>query len=152
MPRKVVASPDMHFSEGSANVSATTSSVSKLSPVVLSILRIVTGLLFVEHGTVKLLDFPASGHGSTALFSLMGLAGVLELFGGALVTMGLYTRIAAFILSGEMAFAYFMAHFPHSFFPIVNKGEAAILFCFAFLYFAVAGGGSLSLDAKRGKA
>jgi putative oxidoreductase len=133
-------------------VSSTTSSLSKLSPLVLSILRIVTGLLFVEHGTMKLLDFPASGHGTMPLFSLMGLAGVLELFGGALVTLGLYTRIAAFILSGEMAFAYFMAHFPHSFFPIVNKGEAAILFCFAFLYFAFAGGGSLSVDAKRGKA
>jgi putative oxidoreductase len=114
----------------------------------LSILRIVAGLLFVEHGTSKLLYFPpdpAAMH--PAISTLPGFGGVLELIGGALLLVGLFTRVVAFILSGEMAVAYFVAHFPHSFYPIVNKGEIAVLYCFVFLYLAVAGGGAWSLDA-----
>lgn len=116
------------------------------SPIILSVLRFVTGLAFVEHGTQKLFNFPPSDHGTVAIMSLIGLAGLLEFLLGALVAAGLFSRIAAFILSGEMAFAYFMAHFPKSFFPTLNGGDAAILFCFIFLYIAFAGGGSISLD------
>ena len=100
-------------------------------PYALSVLRVMTALLFLEHGTMKLLDFPPSEF-SPPLFSLFGAAGVLELVGGLLLIAGLFTRPVALILSGEMAVAYFMAHAPHSFFPIVNHGEAAILFCFVF--------------------
>lgn len=116
------------------------------SPIILSVLRFVSGLTFVEHGTQKLFNFPPSDHGTVAIMSLIGLAGLLEFILGALVAAGLFSRIAAFILSGEMAFAYFMAHFPKSFFPTLNGGDAAILFCFIFLYIAFAGGGSISLD------
>lgn len=116
------------------------------APRVQSVLRIVVGLMFMEHGTSKLFHFPASlGH--IELFSLIGLAGVLETFGGALVVLGLFTRPVAFILSGEMAFAYFMAHAPRGFFPLINQGEAAVFYCFVFLYFAAAGGGAWGLDA-----
>lgn len=124
--------------------------LNSLSPLVLSILRIVVALLFVEHGTSKLFGFPSDGM-RPALVSLMGLAGLLETFVGALVAVGLFTRFAAFLLSGEMAVAYFTAHYPHGFYPILNHGEAAVLFCFAFFYFVFAGGGSLSLDAMRGR-
>ncbi len=124
------------------------------APRVLSVLRIVAGLLFVEHGTMKFFNFPPSDMfaGGVELVSLMGLAGFLELVGGALIALGLFTRPVAFILSGEMAVAYFMAHAPSSFFPAVNQGEAAILFCFAFLYLACAGAGPWSVDAARGRA
>ena len=109
-------------------------------------LRIVAGLLFVEHGTAKLLHFPhiaAFDH----IPPLIVVAGVLELVGGLLVALGLFTRIAAFVLSGEMAVAYFMAHAPRGFFPVLNGGEAAILYCFIFLFFAAAGAGPYSVDA-----
>jgi putative oxidoreductase len=123
------------------------------APRVLSILRIVAALIFMEHGTQKLLGFPPSDSPGPALFSLGGLAGVLELVGGALLVLGLFTRPVAFILSGEMAFAYWMAHAPDSFFPVLNGGDAAILYCFVFLYLAAAGGGAWSLDnAMRSKA
>ncbi len=128
---------------------------SKLSarrPLVLSVLRVVMGLLFLEHGTMKMFSFPGSDHAGPALFSIFGLAGVIELVGGAFLVLGLFTRFAAFIMSGEMAFAYFMAHYPHSFYPIVNQGEAAVMFCFVFLYFVFAGAGPLSLDARAGRA
>jgi putative oxidoreductase len=118
------------------------------APRVLSILRIVAALLFFEHGTTKLLGFPPSDH-SPELFSLPWIAGALELVGGALLIAGLFTRPVAFILSGEMAFAYWMAHAPRSAFPVVNGGDAAILFCFVFLYLAAVGGGPWSLDALR---
>lgn len=112
----------------------------------LSILRIVAGLLFLEHGTSKIFGFPdASMH--PALNSLAGVSGLIELIGGALFVLGLFTRPVAFILAGEMAVAYFMVHFPHNFFPIVNKGELAVLYCFVFLYFIFSGGGALALDA-----
>jgi putative oxidoreductase len=121
----------------------------KFSPVyLLSFLRIMSALLFLEHGTSKLLDFPpdpAAHH--VALASLAGFSGVLELVGGALLAAGLFTRVTAFILSGEMAVAYFMVHAPKSFYPIINHGEIAVLYCFVFLYLAVAGGGPISLDA-----
>ena len=116
------------------------------TPRVLSVLRIVTGLLFMEHGTAKLLHFPASADLPAELPPILIVAGVLELVGGALVAAGLFTRVVAFVLSGEMAAAYFMAHAPSSFFPLVNHGEGAILYCFVFLYLAFAGGGEWSLD------
>jgi putative oxidoreductase len=115
-------------------------------PRVLSILRIVAALIFFEHGTAKLLGFPSSDH-SPELFSLPWIAGALELVGGALLIVGLFTRPVAFILSGEMAFAYWMAHAPQSPYPVSNGGDAAILYCFVFLYIAFAGGGPWSLDA-----
>ena len=118
------------------------------APRVLSILRIVAALLFFEHGTSKLLGFPPSDH-SPELLSLSWIAGALELVGGAFLIVGLFTRPMAFILSGEMAFAYWMAHAPRSAFPLSNGGDAAILYCFVFLYLAFAGGGPWSLDALR---
>jgi putative oxidoreductase len=121
--------------------------LAKYQPQFLALLRIVAGLLFLEHGTVKLLHFPTSMTlpGGTMGTVLMA-AGAIELVGGALVTVGLFTRIAAFIMSGEMAFAYFLGHFPKSFFPVVNGGGEAILFCFVFLYIAAAGAGPWSAD------
>jgi putative oxidoreductase len=114
-------------------------------PRVLSIVRIMVGLLFMEHGTAKLLDFPP-GTPAPALFTLHWFAGVIEMVGGALVALGLLTRFAAFIMSGEMAVGYFMSHAPQNFFPLLNRGDAAVLYCFIFLYLAVAGGGCWSLD------
>jgi putative oxidoreductase len=119
------------------------------APRVLSILRIVVGLLFLEHGTQKLLGFPPSANPGPALLSLGGIQGLIEVVGGSLIVLGLFTRPVAFILCGDMAVAYFMSHFPTSFFPITNRGDAAILYCFVFLYLAVAGGGAWSLDASR---
>ncbi len=119
----------------------------KFSPVILSIMRIVIALLFMQHGAQKLFGFPAAMEGGTvALFSQIGLAGVLEFFGGLLVLLGLFTRPAAFILSGEMATAYFQAHMTMGFWPLLNHGELAAAYCFVFLYLAFAGGGPLSLD------
>lgn len=118
------------------------------APRILSVLRIVAALLFLEHGTQKILGFP--GHPNPpVLLSLSGIAGLLELIGGALLLVGLFSRPVAFLLSGEMAFAYFIAHAPHSVFPVLNGGDAAILFCFVFLHIAVSGPGSLSIDAAR---
>lgn len=113
------------------------------------ILRIVTGLLFMQHGAQKL--FGVLGGTQVELMSLMGLAGVLEFFGGLLVAVGLFTRIVAFILSGEMAAAYFMAHLPQGFWPIENGGELSALFCFVFLFFAAAGPGRFSIDGARAR-
>ena len=114
-------------------------------PPMLSLLRFVAGLCLLEHGMQKLLGFPPGGT-QPAMYTLIWFAGVLELVGGALVALGLFTRVAAFIVSGEMAVAYWMVHAQKSFFPVVNGGDAAILFCFVFLYVAVVGGGSISLD------
>ena len=117
----------------------------------LSILRIVTALLFVEHGSSKLLGFPHIDMPmAITVGSLPWIAGVFELFGGLLLLFGLFTRPVAFILSGEMAVAYWMAHAPKSTFPAANGGDAAILFCFVFLYFAAAGPGPWAISAKRG--
>ena len=115
------------------------------APYLLSVLRIITGFLFMEHGTMKLFGFPAP-MGDIPLLSLMGLAGTLEVVGGFLILVGLFTQPVAFILSGEMAFAYFMAHAPQGFWPVLNHGEPAVLYCFIFLYLAVAGGGSWSVE------
>jgi putative oxidoreductase len=116
----------------------------------LGVLRIIVGLLFVEHGLAKLVGFPhVAMFDKLQLVSLLGLAGVIELVGGALFTVGLFTRITAFIMSGEMAFAYFMVHAPKSFFPALNGGELAIVYCFLFLYFAAAGSGAWSVDQFR---
>ncbi len=118
------------------------------SPRILSVLRIIAGLLFLQHGIAKLFGFPPIPYfANLQLFSLLGFAGVLELVGGALMIVGLFTRPVAFILSGEMAVAYFMSHAPKGFMPLVNQGELAILFCFVFLYFAFAGPGPWSADA-----
>ena len=115
----------------------------------LSVLRIMAALLFLAHGTSKILGFPSSGSPGPAIASLSGLAGLLELVGGALLVLGLFTRPVAFILAGEMAFAYFIGHAPKSFFPVLNGGDAAILYCFVFLYLALVGGGPWSVDAAR---
>jgi putative oxidoreductase len=120
------------------------------SPRLLSLLRIITGFLFIPHGTQKLFGMPGSKE-AAELFSLMGFAGILEFFGGILILLGLFTRSTAFILSGHMAFAYFMAHAPKGFLPIINKGELAVLFCFVFLYLCAVGAGSWSLDELRRK-
>jgi putative oxidoreductase len=124
------------------------------APRVLSIVRIVAALIFMEHGTQKLFGFPPSANPAPALFSLYGFAAILEAVGGTLLVLGLFTRPVAFILSGEMAFAYWMSHAPRNFFPILNGGDAAILYCFLFLYLAFAGGGAWSVDrmisGKRG--
>jgi putative oxidoreductase len=117
----------------------------------LGLLRIVTALLFMEHGAQKLLGFPPTDRPMPELFSLMWFAGFLELVGGFFVLIGLFTRPVAFVLSGEMAFAYWMAHAPKSFYPALNGGDASILFCFIFLYLAVAGAGAFSTDGVRGK-
>ncbi len=118
------------------------------APRVLSIMRFVAGLMFMEHGTQKLLNFPMRANNAPGpdLFSLYGLAGSLEIAGGILLAFGLFTRPVAFILSGEMAFAYWMSHAPRAIYPVVNGGDAAILYCFLFLYLAFAGGGAWSLD------
>jgi putative oxidoreductase len=120
------------------------------SPELLSVLRIVTAFLFSLHGTAKLFAFPAPIPGGTVpLASLAGAAGVLEVFGGLLLLLGLFTRPVAFLLSGEMAVAYFKAHAPQGFWPTLNHGELAAFFCFVWLYVSSAGAGPWSLDALR---
>jgi putative oxidoreductase len=118
----------------------------RATPLLLSVLRIITGFLFMAHGTQKWLLFPGGSGTRVTLQSLSGAAGALELVGGALLLVGLFTRPVAFILSGEMAFAYFIAHAPQGFWPILNRGELAVLYCFVFLFLSAAGGGPLSLD------
>jgi putative oxidoreductase len=119
-------------------------------PRLLGLLRIVTALLLLQHGTAKLFGFPhVAMFDNVQLLSLLGIAGVLELAGGLLLLLGICTRPVAFILSGEMAFAYFLAHARKSFFPILNQGELAVLYCFVLLYFALAGGGAWSLTGRR---
>lgn len=121
------------------------------TPRTLALLRIVTGYLFIQHGTAKLFGVPhVEMFDNLQLFSLIGLAGILEFVGGALLIIGLFTRITGFILSGEMAFAYFMAHAAqgHLLSPILNQGELAIVWCFVFLLFAAAGPGTWSVDER----
>jgi len=122
--------------------------LSRWQPQLLALLRIVTGLLFIEHATQKFFAFPMA-FPMVPLPPLLVAAGVVELVAGVLITLGLFTRLAAFLASGEMAIAYFMMHLPKGFWPAVNKGEAAILFCFIFLYIAAAGPGAWSIDGAR---
>jgi putative oxidoreductase len=119
------------------------------APRVLSILRIVAAFLFIFHGTAKLLHVPHQAQfDNVQLMSLIGIQGVIELVGGGLLLIGLFSRPVAFILSGDMAVAYFMAHFPKSWLPLLNGGDLAVLFCFVFLYLFVAGPGPWSVDAR----
>jgi putative oxidoreductase len=131
---------------------AGTSLYAQWSPRILSVLRIMIGLLFLEHGSQKILGFPVSPNPGPALVSLQGLQGVIELVGGVLIVIGLFTRPVAFVLCGDMAVAYFMSHAPKSFFPMLNGGDAAILYCFAFLYLVFAGPGPWSVDGAVGRA
>lgn len=118
------------------------------APRVLSIARIVAGLIFMEHGLQKYFNFPpaATPRPAPEFFSMYGVAGALEIVGGILLMFGLFTRPVAFILSGEMAFAYWISHAPRNIYPLLNGGDAPILYCFFFLYLACAGGGAWSLD------
>ena len=132
--------------------------LAKWEPTALSLFRFITGLLLFQFGVVKILKFPVIPDGNAAAFlnkvqlmSLSGAAGAIELVLGALLLVGLFTRPVAFILAGEMAFAYFMGHAPRNFFPLINGGTLAILFCFACLYLSTAGGGPYSVDAMRKK-
>jgi putative oxidoreductase len=124
--------------------------LSRWQPQLLAILRIVVGLLFLEHGLSKFFAFPVP-FPVHPLPPLLVAAGVVECVAGVLITIGLFTRLAAFLASGEMAIAYWMMHFPQGFWPLANKGEAAIMFCFVFLYIAAAGPGAWSIDSARMK-
>ena len=124
--------------------------LSRYQAYLLGLLRIVSGVLFLAHGLVKLFGFPPGAQpGPQPITSLLGIGGVIELVAGTLIALGLFTRPAAFIAAGEMAVAYWMFHANQSFYPVVNQGDAAILYCFLFLYFAAAGPGALSLDGAR---
>ena len=118
-------------------------------PQLLALLRIVVGLLFIEHATQKFFAFPVPFPLPGPLPPMLIAAGAIELVGGILITVGLFTRLAAFIAAGEMAVAYFVGHFPKGFWPAANMGEAAILYCFIFLYLAAAGAGAWSVDGAR---
>jgi len=123
-------------------------SMARHAPYFLSILRIVAALIFIEHGTAKMFGWPSGN--PVPMMSLYWYAACIEIIGGILVLIGLFTRPAAFIMAGEMAFAYFLGHFPKSFYPIENGGDAPILYCFVFLYIAFVGAGPWSVDAQRG--
>ena len=120
--------------------------VTTCRPWALSLLRIVIGLLFLEHGTSKYLSLPVSQMTGASPTTLSGFNGLIEIIGGALLVLGLFTRPVAFILAGDMAVAYFLAHAPRGFYPLLNGGELAIVYCFVFLYIAPAGAGPLSID------
>lgn len=122
----------------------------KFTSEIFAILRIVAGFMFAMHGTQKLFGWPG-GRDTVELFSLMGLAGVIEFVGGIMIMIGFFASIAAFISSGEMAVAFFMAHAPEHWSPVVNGGEPSVLYCFLFLYIAARGAGIWSIDANRKK-
>ena len=123
------------------------------SPRALSLLRIITGLLIIQHGMGKIIGWPVfAGYANVQPFSLVGAAGFIELIGGALLILGFLTRPAAFILAGEMAFAYFIGHYPKGFLPLINGGTLAILYCFTCLYLSTAGAGPWSIDASKNRA
>jgi putative oxidoreductase len=122
-------------------------------PYALALLRIITGLLFFEHGSAKLIGFPSlPGIGGGESHAFLAFTGAMEVVGGALIVAGFFTAVVAFLLSGYMAVAYFWAHFPASFFPLVNHGESAIFFCFVFLFLAAAGPGAWAVDGARNAA
>ncbi|GGE86349.1 DoxX family protein [Stappia taiwanensis] len=120
------------------------------SALFLSVFRIMAGLLFLQHGTTKYLSVPASQMSGVSPMTMGGAAGLIELVCGALIVIGLFTRLAAFLASGTMAVAYFMVHAPQGTYPLLNGGELAVLYCFSFLYLAAAGPGPLSIDRMRG--
>ena len=122
----------------------------RFQPLAFFLLRVMSGLLFLEHGSSKLLNFP-HGPSHPALLTLGWFSGVLELLGGTLVAVGLFTRISALLVSGEMAVGYFLVHAPRNFFPLLNGGDAAVLYCFIFLYIATDGPGPVSLDRLLGR-
>lgn len=124
------------------------------APRLLSVLRIVAAFLFTQFGTAKIFAFPAAimpGGGTAAITSLAGIAGTIETLGGLLLLLGLFTRPVAFVVAGEMAVAYFLGHAPHGFWPVLNQGHPAIMFCFVWLYISAAGPGPWSVDAKRSR-
>ena len=123
--------------------------LTNLAPHVLSALRVVVGLLFLQHGLVKLFAFPMPFPNPPAMWSLIWYQGIIEIVGGVLLILGLFTRVVAFILAGDMAVAYFMSHAPRSYYPIQNNGNLAILYCFVFFYLVFSGPGPWSIDAKR---
>lgn len=124
----------------------------RVAPITLAALRVVSGVLFLAHGLIKVVGFPAGAQpGPQPLLSLFGVGGLIEIVTGALLIVGLFTRPAAFIASGQMAIAYWMFHAPANFYPAVNGGDAAILFSFVFLHIAVVGAGAFSLDAALGR-
>ena len=126
--------------------------LSRYQPYLLGILRIVAGLLFLSHGLVKIIGFPPGAPpGMQDPMSLLGIAGIIEVVTGVLIILGFFTRPAAFLAAGEMAVAYWMFHGSRSFFPVINQGEAAILYCFLFLYLSAAGPGAFSVDGKRAR-
>ena len=126
---------------------------SGLSPYLLSVLRLVAAFVYVAHGTQKLFGLAAAAfHWPIVAMTLMFAAGVLETFGGILMFLGLFTRPVAFVLSGQMAVAYYIQHYPKGYWPLLNGGELAVLFCFLWLFFCVAGPGKISIDAMRGRA
>jgi putative oxidoreductase len=130
-----------------------TETLAAWAPRALSLLRIITGLMIVQHGMGKIIGFPVyPAYANVQPFSLVGAAGFIELIGGVLLILGLLTRPAAFILSGEMAFAYFIGHAPKGFLPLINGGTLAILYCFTCLYLACAGAGPWSIDAQMKRA
>src|ERR1700733_9576943 len=120
----------------------------KYAPLLQSVLRIMVGLLFFEHGTSKLLHFPDPQFNNIQIVSMLGISGIIEFVAGGLVAIGFFSRYAAFIASGMMAVGYFTVHFPQGFFPILNMGEAAVLYCFVFLYLAAAGPGPYAINQK----
>ena len=128
------------------------SGLSRLTPYLLSVLRLVAAFVYIAHGTQKLFGVPGHPfHAPVMAATMMTAAGVLETIGGSLMFLGLFSRPVAFVLSGQMAFAFFTQHFPRAFWPILNGGELAVLFCFLWLFFTVAGPGPISIDALRGK-
>jgi putative oxidoreductase len=130
-----------------------TDTLDRFTPYALAALRIVTALIFMEHGTQKLFGLPApSESGQPAAFSLSWIGGVMEFVGGLFILVGLFTRPVAFLLSGEMAVAYWLFHAPRSFYPVLNGGDAAILYCFVFLLLVFTGPGAWSVDGARAKA
>jgi len=138
--------------EKAMSTTSLTARWSSWAPYLLSLLRIVAAFLFIQYGSTKLLAIPAAvmpGGGTAPLMSLAGIAGALELVGGAFLLLGLFTRPVAFLVSGEMAFAYFIGHAPGGFWPVLNEGAPAVLFCFLWLYISSAGAGPWSLDALR---
>jgi putative oxidoreductase len=132
---------------GSSRATSSAGTLERLAPYALSLLRIIAALLFLQHGLSKFFGFPSATAPHPTLFDLEWFSATIEMVGGVQLTFGLFTRVAALIMSGEMAVGYFLVHAPKSFYPYLNGGELAVLFCFVFFYLVFAGAGPLSLDA-----